>query len=80
MRHGAQDYNNLDYSKTMYVAVAGDTMYDVNTVSRQTHYKPGLDYDTAGMYSSIQVEKDYARSDQRKKKPLASLQTHHRRA
>ena len=46
MRHGAQNHNNLDYSINMYVAVTGDTMYDVNTDSRQTQYKPGLDYDT----------------------------------
>ena len=37
--------NNMDNSKIMYVAVTGDTMYAVNTVSRQTQYKSGLDYD-----------------------------------
>ena len=35
----------MDYSKIMYVAVTGDTKYDVNTVSRPTQYKSGLDYD-----------------------------------
>ena len=42
---GAQNGNNMDYSKIMYVAVPGDTMYGVNTVSRPTQYKSGLDYD-----------------------------------
>ena len=31
----------MDYSKIMYVAVTGDTKYDVNTVSRPTQYKSG---------------------------------------
>ena len=38
---GAQNHNNMDYSKIMYVAVTGDTKYDVNTVSRPTQYKSG---------------------------------------
>ena len=36
----------MDYSKILYVAVTGDTKYDVNTVSRPTQYKSGPDYDT----------------------------------
>ena len=36
----------MDYSKIMYVAVTGDTMYGVNTANRPTQYKSGLDYDT----------------------------------
>ena len=43
---GAQNDNNMDYGKIMYVAVTGDTMYGVNTASRPTQYKSGLDYDT----------------------------------
>ena len=52
---GAQNDNNMDYSKIMYVAVTGDTKYDVNTVSRPTQYKSGLDYDiyvTCLLYTS----------------------------
>ena len=40
MRHGAQNYNNMNYKNTMNVA-------SVSTASRQTQYRPGLDYDTA---------------------------------
>ena len=42
---GAQNDNNMDYSKIMYVAVTGDTMYGENTASRPTQYQSGLDYD-----------------------------------
>ena len=38
MRHGAQNYNNMNYKNTMNVA-------SVSTASGQTQYKPGLDYD-----------------------------------
>ena len=39
MRYGAQNYNNMKYKNTMNVA-------SVNTASRQTQYKPSLDYDS----------------------------------
>ena len=45
MRHGAQNYNNMNYKNTMNVA-------SVSTASRQTQYKPGLDYDNSSRGTS----------------------------
>ena len=47
MRHGAQNYNNMNYKNTMNVA-------SVSTASRQTQYKPGLDYDTRAIRFTVQ--------------------------
>ena len=46
MRHGAQNYNNMNYKNTMNVA-------SVSRASRQTQYKPGLDYDRCLLFDKL---------------------------